>query len=50
TPDDKMSLLLRIPATAEVNQRVAISTRIGNRWRLVGYGHIRGGTEYHPPV
>ncbi len=49
TPEDEMILLLRIPATAELNQRVAISSRIGNRWRLIGYGHIRGGKEYRPP-
>ncbi len=41
-----LSLLLKIPAVAKEDQRVAISTRIGNRWRLVGYGHIRGGEEY----
>lgn len=49
TQEDEMDLLLRIPTTAELNQRVAISSRIGNRWRLIGYGHIRGGKEYTFP-
>ncbi len=47
--EDEMKLLLRIPAAAELDHRVAISSRIGNRWRLIGYGHVRGGKEYMPP-
>jgi len=33
---------LRRPVCAEVNARIAISRRIGGRWRLIGYGFIRG--------
>ncbi len=47
--EDEMKLLLRIPATAELNQRIAISSRIGSRWRLIGYGHVKGGREYIVP-
>ncbi|RSN70568.1 translation initiation factor IF-2 subunit gamma [Candidatus Korarchaeum cryptofilum] len=43
---DLMRLLVRIPAVAELDQRVAISARIGNRWRLIGFGHVKGGVEY----
>jgi len=34
---------LRIPVCAEINSRVTISRRIGNRFRLIGYGEIIGG-------
>ncbi|MCC6029499.1 MAG: translation initiation factor IF-2 subunit gamma [Candidatus Korarchaeum sp.] len=43
---DIMKLLVRIPAVAELDQRVAISARVGNRWRLIGFGHVKGGVEY----
>lgn len=32
---------LKIPVSAETGQRVAISRRIGGRWRLIGYGIIQ---------
>jgi translation initiation factor 2 subunit 3 len=32
---------LKMPVCATENQRVAISRRIGGRWRLIGYGEIR---------
>jgi len=44
--NDFMKLLVRIPAVAELDQRVAISARVGNRWRLIGFGHVKGGVEY----
>ncbi len=44
--ENLMKLVVRIPAVAELGQRVAISARIGNRWRLIGYGHVKGGVEY----
>jgi len=32
---------LKIPVAAEAGQRVAVSRRIGGKWRLIGYGVIR---------
>ncbi|MEK6810288.1 MAG: translation initiation factor IF-2 subunit gamma, partial [Candidatus Thermoplasmatota archaeon] len=32
---------LKIPVAAEPGQRVAVSRRIGGKWRLIGYGVIR---------
>jgi translation initiation factor 2 subunit 3 len=32
---------LKIPVVAEPGQRVAVSRRIGGKWRLIGYGVIR---------
>jgi len=32
---------LRIPVCVEKNQRVAISRKLGGRWRLIGYGIIK---------
>lgn len=34
---------LKIPVCAEINSRVTISRRIGNRFRLIGYGEIVEG-------
>jgi len=47
-PEDNLTVVLRIPVCAEEEQRLAISMRIGGRWRLVGYGFIQGGSEYKP--
>lgn len=33
---------LKLPVCAEPGQRVAVSRRIGSRWRLIGYGVIQG--------
>lgn len=38
---DKVEFVLKIPVCAEVGSRVTISRRIGNRWRLIGYGIIQ---------
>lgn len=40
--DDIAEIQLRYPVVAEENQRVAIGRRIINRWRLIGYGIIKG--------
>lgn len=32
---------LKLPVCAEVNSRMTISRRIGNRWRLIGYGIMK---------
>ena len=34
-------IALKIPISAESGQRIAISRRIGGRWRLIGYGIIQ---------
>ncbi len=34
-------MTLKIPVVAETGQRVAVSRRIGGKWRLIGYGVIR---------
>lgn len=34
-------LTLKIPVSAEKGQRIAISRRIGGKWRLIGYGVIQ---------
>lgn len=35
------SLKLKLPVCSEVGDRVALSRRIGGRWRLIGYGIIK---------
>lgn len=39
---DEIELKLQIPVCAEVGERVAISRQVGSRWRLIGYGLIKG--------
>jgi translation initiation factor 2 subunit 3 len=34
-------MTLKIPVVAEAGQRVAVSRRIGGKWRLIGFGVIR---------
>ena len=34
---------LKIPVCAEISSRITISRRIGNRFRLIGYGEIVEG-------
>src|SRR3989338_8493875 len=37
---DKIKCKLKLPVCAETGQKVTISRRIGNRFRLIGYGNI----------
>lgn len=34
-------LTLKLPICADKDQRVALSRRVGARWRLIGYGIIQ---------
>ena len=36
---------LKLPVCAQKNARIAISTQIEGRWRLVGYAQLTGGKE-----
>ena len=38
---DSSEVALKLPVCAEKGQRVAISRRVGARWRLIGYGVIQ---------
>jgi translation initiation factor 2 subunit 3 len=37
---DIADIKLKLPICADVGDRVAISRRVGSRWRLIGYGTI----------
>lgn len=39
--DNIVDVQLRLPVCAEDGQRVALSRRVGARWRLIGYGIIK---------
>jgi len=39
---DEVEIKLQIPICAEPGDRVAISRQVGSRWRLIGYGLIKG--------
>ena len=36
-----VDVTLKLPVCAESGQRVALSRRVGARWRLIGYGIIK---------
>ena len=38
--ENRADMILKIPVVAEPGQRVAVSRRIGGKWRLIGYGVI----------
>ncbi|MFQ5800262.1 MAG: translation initiation factor IF-2 subunit gamma, partial [Candidatus Hydrothermarchaeales archaeon] len=38
---DEAEVRLKLPVVAENGARVAISRRIGTRWRLIGYGIVK---------
>jgi translation initiation factor 2 subunit 3 len=38
---DVAEVRLKLPVVAEKGARVAISRRIGTRWRLIGYGIVK---------
>lgn len=38
---ESSEMALKIPVSAEKGQRIAISRRIGGKWRLIGYGVIQ---------
>ena len=39
--EKEAEVVLKIPICADKGQRIAISRRIGSRWRLIGYGIIK---------
>src|SRR5437773_1827258 len=39
--ENRADMALKIPVVAEPGQRVAVSRRIGGKWRLIGHGVIR---------
>ena len=39
--ENRADMNLKIPVAAEAGQRLAVSRRIGGKWRLIGYGVLR---------
>jgi len=39
--ENRADMALKIPVVAEPGQRVAVSRRIGGKWRLIGYGVLK---------
>ncbi|KAF9761473.1 Eukaryotic translation initiation factor 2 subunit gamma [Nosema granulosis] len=46
--DDKVVFELIKPVCCDIGERIAISKKINNHWRLVGHGVIKGGTTIEP--
>src|SRR5256886_13172011 len=47
--ENRADMALKIPVVAEPGQRVAVSRRIGGKWRLIGYGVLKGLEERPDP-
>ncbi|EGG00070.1 uncharacterized protein MELLADRAFT_45579 [Melampsora larici-populina 98AG31] len=43
---DLAKVLLNQPACTEIGEKVALSRRIEQHWRLIGWGSVRRGAEY----
>src|SRR2546425_12750498 len=41
--ENRADMALKIPVVAEPGQRVAVSRRIGGKWRVIGYGVLKEG-------
>lgn len=46
---DLAKIMLNQPACTEVEEKVALSRRIEQHWRLIGWGSVRRGAEYELP-
>ena len=40
---DSSKILLNMPACTEIGEKIALSRRIDNHWRLIGWGEIKAG-------
>ena len=45
---DLAKIILTTPACTEVGEKIAISRRIDNHWRLIGWGKIKRGVSIDP--
>uniref|UniRef100_A0A182N4Q7 protein-synthesizing GTPase n=1 Tax=Anopheles dirus TaxID=7168 RepID=A0A182N4Q7_9DIPT len=48
TRADLAKIALTNPVCTEKNEKIALSRRVENHWRLIGWGQIRGGTVIEP--
>lgn len=48
TKADLAKISLTNPVCTEVNEKIALSRRVENHWRLIGWGQIQGGATIEP--
>lgn len=48
TKVDLAKIALTNPVCTEIGEKVALSRRVENHWRLIGWGQIQGGTTIEP--
>ncbi len=48
--NDLAKILLNLPACTEVGEKIALSRRVDNHWRLIGWGKINRGVEVEPDL
>lgn len=45
---DMAKIVLNMPACTEIGEKIALSRRIDNHWRLIGWGEIKRGITIEP--
>jgi translation initiation factor 2 subunit 3 len=45
---DMAKIVLNMPACTEIGEKIALSRRIDNHWRLIGWGEIKRGVTIEP--
>ena len=43
--NDEIIFLLKKPMCSELSEKIAISRKIGNSWRIIGWGEVISGGE-----
>lgn len=46
--NDLAKIMLNLPACTEIGEKIALSRRVDNHWRLIGWGKINRGVEVEP--
>ncbi|XP_055850039.1 eukaryotic translation initiation factor 2 subunit 3 isoform X2 [Episyrphus balteatus] len=50
TKDDLAKIVVTTPVCTEIGEKIALSRRVEQHWRLIGWGHIRAGKTVQPVI
>ncbi|XP_055901896.1 eukaryotic translation initiation factor 2 subunit 3 [Eupeodes corollae] len=50
TRDDLAKIVVTTPVCTEIGEKIALSRRVEQHWRLIGWGHIRAGKTVQPVI
>lgn len=48
--DDLAKIVVTTPVCTEIGEKIALSRRVEQHWRLIGWGHIRAGKTVQPVI